>query len=179
MRSVIVNTASVYAEKSPEVWIEIAHACLETDDELSACWIGAVSGPYAGLAAAAEARSGGRIAFPGARSHDAVLRYLKDHRCLLLIASRIEVFPMSIMEAAACGVPVVCRRFPGWEDVLGEDHPFTFDTVAEGVDATLRARAGYARASRQSRALFDARFAKDETWYADAAAFARSAGIGA
>ena len=165
----LINAASVYAEKAPALWIEIATACLAAGDDVSAVWVGQAQGAFAGLTAAAATASGGRIAFPGPEANAEVLARLAAPGAILLIASDVEVFPVSIMEATQLGTPVICRRFAGWEQVLGEGYPLAFSDAQEALARFAQVAGDYAAARAQARALFEARFRKDDAWYATAA----------
>jgi glycosyltransferase involved in cell wall biosynthesis len=162
----ILNTAAVYAEKDPSMWIEAVETVRASEVDFRALWIGAVHPDFAVLTAAAQLRSGGKIAFAGARSNAEVLQQLSGPGQILLISSTIEVFPMSILEAAQHGVPVVTRRFPGWEEVVGPDYDLSFSTVGEAAEKLRRVADDYEAWSRSARALFDSRFRKDASWYA-------------
>jgi glycosyltransferase involved in cell wall biosynthesis len=172
----ILNTAAVYAEKDPALWVATVEAYLAADSEACARWIGAIHPDYASLAAEAQLRSGGRIAFPGAKPNADIIQELRQPRRVLLISSSIEVFPMSILEAAREGVPVVTSRFPGHEEVLGSDYPLLFSAVTEGAARVAQVVADYENISRAARRLFQTRFQKDASWYATGDAVMERAG---
>lgn len=168
----LINAASVYAEKAPGLWIAAVQACLEAEAGASAVWIGQVQADYAALTGKAAAESAGRISFPGPAANTEVLATLARPGAILLVASDVEVFPVSVMEASQLGVPVICRRFPGCEEVLGDGYPLGFATAAEALERFLAVVAGYDAARRAARTLFEQRFRKDDAWYAAAAALA-------
>jgi glycosyltransferase involved in cell wall biosynthesis len=169
MNWTLINAASVYAEKAPALWLEIASACIAAHEDVSALWIGQVQEDYAELIRAAVALGGGRIAFPGAATNSEVLAQLASPGAILLIASDIEVFPVSVMEATQLGVPVICRRFPGHDEVLGSDYPLAFSGAGEALRRFDTVVGDYDAACRGARELFERRFRKDDAWYAAAA----------
>ena len=173
----ILNTAAVYTEKNPPLWVATVEAYLATDGHSRARWIGAVHGDYASLAAEAQLRSGGRIAFPGALPNADVIEELRQPRRILLISSTIEVFPMSILEAAREGVPIVTSRFAGHDEVLGADYPLLFSSAGEGVQRLATIAADYENVSRMTKTLFESRFRKDASWYATGTAVMERVGV--
>lgn len=81
----------------------------------------------------------------------------------LILASEQEVFPLVLQEAASFRVPIICARFPGWEESVSEATAATFsvgDVIAltkamndiEG-DSEGREKRSAAAAARQSEAV--------------------------
>ena len=80
-----------------------------------------------------------------------------------LSAARAEGLPISIVEALASGVPVVCRALQGVTDdflngqAVAPIADWSVDAVVDALDA-LSASECHARASRDARAVAEARF---------------------
>jgi len=61
---------------------------------------------------------GARIEFLGHKSHDEVTEFLKRARFLVLPSECYENFPYSIIEAFACGKPVIASRIGGIPEMV-------------------------------------------------------------
>lgn len=61
------------------------------------------------------------ITFTGNRSHRQVAKTLQE-TALFVLPSLKEGMPLILLEAMACGVPVVCSRIPGISDVVTHGH---------------------------------------------------------
>jgi|Deesub1362A_J573_1020465.scaffolds.fasta_scaffold00252_37 glycosyltransferase involved in cell wall biosynthesis len=59
-----------------------------------------------------------RIEFLGHKSHDEVIKFLKRARFLVLPSECYENFPYSIIEAFACGKPVIASRIGGIPEIV-------------------------------------------------------------
>lgn len=74
-------------------------------------------------ALAEELRLGGKVRFLGYVQEMGRLYRLCDG---LVSSSRMEGLPFNLMEAMACGLPVVASRIKGHTDLLGEDSPWLY-----------------------------------------------------
>ncbi|HUF76254.1 MAG TPA: glycosyltransferase [Longimicrobiales bacterium] len=63
---------------------------------------------------------GDRVSFVGRRSHDEVARLMAESAAVVL-PSRAESFGAVLVEALACGTPVVATRSGGPEDIVRDD----------------------------------------------------------
>ena len=88
-------------------------------------------------ALAAQLGIGERVSFLGYVEEMEALYPLCD---AAVSSSRIEGLPFNIMEAMACGLPVIASRIKGHIDLLGEDSPWLYDTQEQL--AQLLGRAG-------------------------------------
>ncbi len=58
------------------------------------------------------------VRFLGRLAHDDMIAAVKAARCLVLPSLWYEGFPMCIAEAFACGVPVICSRLGGMQEIV-------------------------------------------------------------
>lgn len=79
-------------------------------------------------ALAEELRLGDRVRFLGYVEEMGRLYRLCD---AAVSSSRMEGLPFNIMEAMACGLPVVASRIKGHTDLLGEDSPWLYSEEDE------------------------------------------------
>ena len=118
-------------------------------------------GPLRGELAAAAARRGVRAEFLGTRPHDE-LPALLNRSAVFVLPSHYEGNPKALVEAMACGLPVVGTRVPGIRETLvHRETGYLCGTSADEIraalldvlgDAPLRERIGagalgYARAT--------------------------------
>lgn len=60
-----------------------------------------------------------------------------------ICSSRTEGFPLTVLEALSCGLPVVCTDFEGVEDIINHDNGIIVKrddakSLAEGIDSMIR-----------------------------------------
>lgn len=128
------------------------------------------SGPDAGAIAAeiAALGLGDRVEMAGTLGQDAVLALLQQADALVLASVGLgEAAPVAVMEAMACGLPVICSRIGGTADMMtdgvegfltpqGDENAITAAAGALATDPALRARMGAAARARAC-AAFDYR----------------------
>lgn len=110
---------------------------------------------------------GEHVEILGSLSETEVRRVLQERADVFVLASEVEAAPVAIMEAAACGVPVITSRVGGTPDMLvpGESGLFIeqrdVDALTTHVEALARdpeRRAALGRGARERAvARFDSR----------------------
>lgn len=118
------------------------------------------------------AQSGGRIQVAGALPHARVVQLLDQADAYCLPTVYAEGFPTTLLEAAACGCPIVCTHTAGTGELLpGGDYalfvqdtdPATLDSALQNIaadPAAARARAAKARANVQAHFTWQAVYTK-------------------
>jgi len=129
-------------------------------------------------ARAARPDLAGRVEFPGHVSDDELLELYRRAACVVF-PSRFEGFGLPVLEALACGTPVVASRQGAPPDVTG-DACLLFDALdaralAAALDALLCDRAG--AAARRERGLrHAARFSAERAAASMAEVYGQAAG---
>jgi glycosyltransferase involved in cell wall biosynthesis len=93
------------------------------------------------------------VAFVENVPHERVPIYL-SHASLFVLPSRLEGFPLAILEAGAAGLPVIAARVPGVDEVI-EDGVTGLLVDPGNVDALGRAIVELAEAPDRARRLAD------------------------
>jgi len=62
------------------------------------------------------------ITFRGRLSHAAAIETIKSARFVVVPSTWYEAFPMCIVESFACGVPVLCSRLGGMQEIVTDRH---------------------------------------------------------
>jgi glycosyltransferase involved in cell wall biosynthesis len=98
-----------------------------------------------------------RVSFVG-KKMPADVATLMGESAVLVLPSRMESFGMVLVEALACGTPVVATRCGGPEDIVDERvgalvPPDDAEALAEGIERVLRHPADYAPAALRAHAL--------------------------
>jgi glycosyltransferase involved in cell wall biosynthesis len=119
----------------------------------------------------AQARSAGdQIAFRGRISHQAALASTKRAKLLILPSECYENFPMSIVEAFACGTPVICSRLGGMEQLVNDHRtgllfePGNAEDLAQKVDWALRHPEDLAEMGREARREFEEKYTAEKNY---------------
>jgi glycosyltransferase involved in cell wall biosynthesis len=122
------------------------------------------------LEAQAQSDSTSQIAFRGRSSHEATLAAAKRAKFMVLPSECYENFPMSIVEAFACGTPVICSRLGGMEELV-EDHrtgllfaPGNADDLAEKVEWALSHPSDLAAMGREGRREFEEKYTAEKNY---------------
>lgn len=145
------------AEKDPVLAVDALATSGTSDAHL--CFIGDGGLREACLSRAAQLGLGDRVHLQGSRPEAA--RYLAAFD-LLLLSSRTEGTPMTILEAVAAGVPVVATAVGGVPAVLGCDALLVGPQDAAALGAALRQALSDPTAARVRAAAVQSRLARDE-----------------
>ncbi len=134
LRAVMVG--HLREEKSPETLFAAARLLADRRD-IRIDHIGAALDPALGEAARATMAAVPGYRWLGGLPHEAVRRRMQRAH-LLIHASRIEGGAHVVMEAVACGTPVLASRIDGNVGMLGEDYAGYFEwNDAEALAALL------------------------------------------
>jgi teichuronic acid biosynthesis glycosyltransferase TuaC len=91
---------------------------------------------------------GDRVTFVGPKTSEEVARYMRES-AVLVLPSRRESFGAVLVEALACGTPVVATRCGGPEDIITDEvgvliAPEDENALAQGIEHVLENRSTYA-----------------------------------
>jgi glycosyltransferase involved in cell wall biosynthesis len=143
---IVLFVGNFFAIKNPLLLLA-AHARLRETSESGACHLVLLGGgPLERPARALAARLGttGQVHFVGRQEPARVARYMQAAD-VLAVPSRNEGVPNVILEAFACGLPVVATHVGGIPEVLTHDFlgrlvaPENVAALAEGLGAVLEA----------------------------------------
>jgi len=100
---------------------------------------------------------GDRVSFIGPKPPEEVARYMREST-LLVLPSRRESFGAVLVEALACGTPVLATRCGGPEDIVSNEvgvlvPPEDENALAEGIEHILQHRRTYDAARLRRYAL--------------------------
>jgi glycosyltransferase involved in cell wall biosynthesis len=110
------------------------------------------------------------VRFLGQLPRDEVIAALKGARCLVFNSEWYETFGMAIIEAFACGVPVICSRLGAMQEIVADGR--TGLHFAPGDAGDLAAKVEWAWAhpkemaamGRAARAEYEAKYTADRNY---------------
>lgn len=76
----------------------------------------------------------------GQRSHEEIVALMKGARFLVFPSEWYEGFPMTLVEAFACGVPVVASRLGGMAEIVEEGHTGLFFQPGDSANLAEKVR---------------------------------------
>jgi glycosyltransferase involved in cell wall biosynthesis len=110
------------------------------------------------------------ITFAGWRSREEILRAMKSASLLITPSLWYEGFPMTIVEAFACGVPVLCSRLGGLREIV-EDchtglhfHPGDAEDLAGKLDSLWAEPSRLAAMGRAARETYQKNYTADRNY---------------
>jgi glycosyltransferase involved in cell wall biosynthesis len=116
------------------------------------------------------ARSGGKISILGSLPHEDVISYLKRAAALVLPSEWYEAFPHVILEAYACGVPIVASRIGTLADVIHDGltgvlfEPGNAADLAAKLTGLLRDASAASRIGIAGRSEYEANYTADKNY---------------
>lgn len=149
---VVGMVARLASQKAPEVFVRAAaHVCRSRSDVQF--WLigdGELRAPLEALAR--QLGVAPAVQFLGHRRDVPALLHALD---LFVLTSRYEGLPFSVLEAMACGLPVIATRAPGTVDVV-EDGVTGLLTALDAPEETSEAILALLAAPQRARALGEA-----------------------
>ena len=110
------------------------------------------------------------VRFLGQLPHDEVLAALKGARFLVFTSELYETFGMTIVEAFACGVPVICSRLGAMEEIVADGRtglhftPGNADDLAAKVEWAWAHPEEMAAMGRAARAEYEAKYTAERNY---------------
>jgi len=110
------------------------------------------------------------VLFLGHLPHDEVVAALKGAQFLVFTSEWYENFPMTIAEAFACGVPVICSRLGAMQEIVADGrtglhftpgHP---DDLAQKVEWAWTHPEQMAEMGRAARAEYEAKYTAERNY---------------
>jgi glycosyltransferase involved in cell wall biosynthesis len=110
------------------------------------------------------------LRFCGQLPRGEVIQALKGARLLVFTSEWFENFPMTIVEAFACGVPVVCSRLGAMQEIVVDGHtglhfaPGDVGDLAAKVDWAWAHPEETAAMGRAARAEYEAKYTAEKNY---------------
>jgi len=110
------------------------------------------------------------VRFLGGQPHDEVIAALKGARFLLFTSEYYETFGMAIIEAFACGVPVICSRLGAREEIVERGRTGLHYTPGDAGDLAQKVEWAWthpeemAAMGRAARAEYEAKYTAERNY---------------
>jgi glycosyltransferase involved in cell wall biosynthesis len=128
-------------------------------------------GPLASrLLSEVQARSLNHVSLRGRLARADTYQAIKSAGFLILPSECYENFPMSVVEAFACGVPVICSRAGAMQEIVADGRtglhftPGDADDLAKKVEWAWTHRAEMAAMGRAARAEYEAKYTAERNY---------------
>lgn len=164
-RPILLAVGSLIEVKRPDRFLDWVEALQSRGLDFEARWIG--DGPLRAQLEADARRRRLPIQWCGHLSRQAVAEHLSG-ATLLLLTSQFEVFPLAVLEAYACGVPVISGGFDGVEEFLQPGRtgllvdPDKPQHVAQAVESLLADPATLEAMAREAERRFADEYAEPQ-----------------
>lgn len=108
---IVLMCGSVQNIKQPELFVEIATKIINEIDDVYFIWIGENLNKF-------NKFKNDKIKFVG--NIESKLKYYSYMRSadIFLMTSKLETYPITVLEARRVGLPIVCNNFDGLKDIL-------------------------------------------------------------
>ncbi|MBK8019904.1 MAG: glycosyltransferase family 4 protein [Chloroflexi bacterium] len=103
------------------------------------------------LRALVESRSLTNVELLGRRSREDTLAFMKDAYCLVFPSEWYEGLPMTIVEAFACGVPVIASNVGAMRELVAEGHTGLFFTAGDTFSLATTLQQAWSQPDAMSR----------------------------
>jgi glycosyltransferase involved in cell wall biosynthesis len=124
-------------------------------------------GPFAPTLAAEIAQRGSlNLDYRGRLSRAKVIDVMKQARFLVFPSEWYEGFPMTIAEAFACGVPVICSRLGSMEEIVHDGRTGLHFTAGDPGDLARKVEWAWSHPREVGRLGLEARAACEEKYTA-------------
>ncbi|MGH9345258.1 MAG: glycosyltransferase family 4 protein [Terriglobia bacterium] len=148
-------------------------------------------GPLRSQLQAQGAESGlSSLVFRGHLAPDEVRSFIKTARFLILPSECYENFPMSIVEAFACGVPVICSRLGAMQEIVADGRtgllfePGKAEDLAEKVDWAWNHPERMVEMGKEARQEYETKYTAEKNYpllmeiYQHAICSSKGSGVG-
>ena len=110
------------------------------------------------------------VCFLGQLPHHEVVAAMKGARCLVITSEWYEAFGLALIEAFACGVPVICSRLVAIEEIVADGRtglhfsPGDADDLAQKVEWAWNHPEEMAAMGRTARAEYEAKYTAERNY---------------
>jgi glycosyltransferase involved in cell wall biosynthesis len=124
------------------------------------------------------------VRFLGQLPHHEVIALMKGARCLVITSEWYEAFGLALIEAFACGVPVICSRLVAIEEIVADGRtglhftPGDADDLAQKVEWAWIHPEEMAAMGRAARAEYEAKYTAERNYEMLMQIYRRAIGAG-
>ena len=135
------------------------------------------------LEAEAARRGLSSVCFLGQLSHRTTLEVMKQSRLLIMPSESYEMFGVTVVEAFACGVPVLVSKMEAMEEIVEDGRTGLHFRPGDPDDLAERVRWGWNHSrqledmGRAAREVFEAKYAAEQSYPVLAHVYQQAAGL--